>query len=153
MMLVSVLIISFILGLHHTYLPPSNEVWGKVLFSQVFACPQGRKGLSTGWSLLTGGLHPGGCLQGGLPRGSASSGGLYPGSGGLHQVGVCIRGVGVCIQREESASSWGWADPLGTRKAGGTYPTLMLSFLSHEFETSQCEIGTLFDEKSRVSLS
>ena len=99
MMLVSVLIISFILGLDHTYLPPANEFWGKVMFSWVFVCPRGR-GLSTGW---------------GLPRGSAS-GGWGSASGGW---GSASRG-------EESASKGSWAEPPGTGKAGCTHPTGML---------------------------
>ena len=50
----------------YDFLPPSNEVWGKVMFSQVFICPRG-----------------GGCLQSG-GWGSASRG-----RGDLH------RGVGI----------------------------------------------------------
>ena len=57
------------------FLPPVNDVWGKVLFSQVFLCPQGGGGLYLGG----GGLHTG-------RRGSASreKRGLHLGGG------VCI---------------------------------------------------------------
>ena len=40
-----------------TFLPPVNEVWGKVMFSQVFAYPRGGGVLP---------LNPGGCLPLGL---------------------------------------------------------------------------------------
>ena len=45
-------------------LPPANEVWNKVMFSQVFVCPQGGlcpEGVSVGIS-VQGGLCPGGSL-------------------------------------------------------------------------------------------
>ena len=29
---------------HIAFLAPANEVWGKVIFSQMFVCPQGRGG-------------------------------------------------------------------------------------------------------------
>ena len=70
-------------------LPATNEVWSKVVFSQVFVCQLGGVGFTV---CITGhmreGLPPGGsasrgvCLQGGLPPG-----GLPP--------GVCLQG-GVC---------------------------------------------------------
>ena len=69
----------------NSLLPPANEVWGKVMFSQVFS-------LSTGGSAY---------------RGSAW-GGVRP---------PCGRHPG------------GLGRPPGTRKAGGTHPTGMLSFL------------------------
>ena len=63
-------------------LPPANEVWGKVIFSQVFVCPQG-VGFST-------------CITGYMTRGPASSGVLPLAGvciqGGLHPGGVCIQG-------------------------------------------------------------
>ena len=52
-------------------LPPANEVWGKVMFSEAFFCPQ-RGPLS----------------RGSLSRGVSVQGGLYPG-------GLCPRGVSV----------------------------------------------------------
>ena len=74
---------------------PSNEVWGNVIFSQVFVCL--RTGEGGGWfpTCITGhmtrGLHPGG---------SASRRCLYPGGclhlGCLHAGGSALRGV--CIE-------------------------------------------------------
>ena len=52
-------------------LPPANEVWGKVMLSQVFVCPQWGKGV------CLGDRYPGG-----LPgRGSAYMGGVLMGGG------------------------------------------------------------------------
>ena len=51
------------IGAGFLLLPPANEVWGKVIFSQVSVCPQ--RGLCMMslpvWSLWGGGLCPG-CL-------------------------------------------------------------------------------------------
>ena len=65
----------------NTFLTPANEVWGKVMFSEVFVCPQKGLGFSaciTGH--MTGGLHPGGfasmegvCIQRVCIGGSADS--------------------------------------------------------------------------------
>ena len=49
-------------------LPPANEVWGKVMLSQVFVCPQGGVCIQGGSAsrvictqgVCMGGLHPGG---------------------------------------------------------------------------------------------
>ena len=74
------------------FLPPANEVWGKVMFSQVFVCPPGR-GVCVP-ACITGDMTGGGSLsqhssqatrlggslsRGVCPRGSLSKvGGLYP---------------------------------------------------------------------------
>ena len=79
------------------FLPPTDEVWGKVIFSQGGLCQGG---------LCPGVLHPGGLsVQGGLcPGGSLSrvslswgfsvKGGLCP-EGGLYSRGSLSRGVSV----------------------------------------------------------
>ena len=81
------------------FLPPANEVWGKLMFSQVFVCPPGRgvcvpaciTGHMTGGGLCPSihhrphdweGLYPGGSVQGALcPRWGSllSKGGLCRG--------------------------------------------------------------------------
>ena len=82
------------------FLPLANEVWGKVMFSQIFVCPQGR------------GLHQGGSASGDLHM-------RWPDSPSLYS-----RGRGICIW-----GGGGLGRPLpGTRKGGGTHPTGMLSF-------------------------
>ena len=65
-------------------LPPANEVWGKVMFSQVFVCPQGGWLASQHASKVT---WPGGSASGGVlhPRG------LQPGLSASRRV---------CIQRD-----------------------------------------------------
>ena len=86
------------------------------MFSQVFVCPRGGRGLHL----------KGICQQGGS---------LHTFKGGLPTGGVCIwgvgasasRGRGVCIQE-------GWADPQKTRKAGGKHPTGMTPLLFCLFE-------------------
>ena len=49
------------LSVTDTLLPPANEVLGKVIFSQVFVCPQGGGVcvVDQPGSSLPGGLHPG----------------------------------------------------------------------------------------------
>ena len=37
-------------------LPPANEVWGKVMFSQVFVCPMGGGGRVSVPACITGGF-------------------------------------------------------------------------------------------------
>ena len=92
MMLVSVLIVSFMLGLDHTYLPPANEVWSKEMFSREFVCPQG------GRCLPTGGLHPGS-----LPTGGSAK-------------GVYIQWGSVTGGRGYASRGWGWVNPLELKK-------------------------------------
>ena len=92
-------------------LSPANEVWGKVMLSQVFVCPQWGKGV------CLGDRYPGG-----LPgRGSAYMGGSSWGGGRSADVSAS-GGSGICIQG-------GLGRPPGTRKAGGTHPTGILSCL------------------------
>ena len=124
--------VSFSKAIHKIleYLPPANEVWGKIIFSQAFVIlstgmkgwlprmhhrshdqrvwiwggvPQGEVCLQ-GICLQGGCLHPGG---GSAPRGSASRGGVHPGRG------VCIQEVDLhpgrlCIQ---GSAFGGWPDP------------------------------------------
>ena len=59
-------------GLCTHFLPPANEVWGKVMFSHVFVCPQG-----WGFGFLA-------CITGHMTRedgGSASRGAYHQGVG------------------------------------------------------------------------
>ena len=67
------------------YLPPANEVWGKVMFLQVSVCPQegGIQGVSI--QVLESG---GGPLSGSRRSPSGSGGGSSSGSGGGVSVGV-----------------------------------------------------------------
>ena len=105
----------------NTLLPPTNEVWSKVMFLHLCVI------LFTGWCWLPSmhhwshdqgcGLHPGGLHPRGLYLGS-----LHP--GGSASRGVCLQ-VGVCIQGR-------WADPYPDtmgygQGAGGTHPTGMHS--------------------------
>ena len=61
------------------FLPPENEVWGKVIFSQAYINPSVHKG----WGVpMGGGLHPGGL----------HTGGLHPEEGSTSIGGVCIKG-------------------------------------------------------------
>ena len=69
-------------------LPPANEVWGKVIFSQASVCPQGSLCLEGG--PCPGGLCPGVSVWGFLSRGSLSRGLC---SGGLCQGGLCQGGL------------------------------------------------------------
>ena len=89
-------------------LPPANEVWGKVIFSQVFVCVWG----GDVWlpsihhrSHDQEGLHPGG--------GSAAKG------GGLHPGGYACKGVG---QTPIRLRYMGYG-----QQAGDTHPTGMHS--------------------------
>ena len=81
-------------------LPPANEVWGKVMFSQVFVCPQG-EGFGFPARITGGiGLHPGGggpdvmgvCIQG---EGAGCKGGLHPGRRGCASKGRGSASMGV----------------------------------------------------------
>ena len=72
------------------------------MFSQVFVCPHGEKGLPTGGSASMGeSASKGICIQAGLHQGGPPR-------------GFCIQGS--CA-----------ATPPRTRKVGSTYPTGMLS--------------------------
>ena len=125
-----------------SFLPPVNEVWGKVMFLHLFVshsvhggglCMMSLPVWLPGPMFLLGGL----CPWSHVP---SRGGGLHPegrgfawGRWGLHpgERGVCIRGRRVCIQGGKGACIQGdsWADPppSGTRKVGGTHPTGMLS--------------------------
>ena len=113
------------------YLPPANEVWGKVIVISMHHRSHDRGSASSvGRFVSRRGRSVSGVEEGLYPEGSAS------------------REKGVCIQGKESASGrsastergiriqWGmgsawrrglhpgsWADPHRTRKAGGTYTT------------------------------
>ena len=64
------------------FLPPANEVWGKVICLQVCICPQGGR-LVLGGCLIPGGAWsrgvpgPGGCLVE-TPRTATAAGGTRP---------------------------------------------------------------------------
>ena len=47
------------------FLPPANEVWSKVMFSQMFVCPQRGVGFP---ACITGHMTRGACIQGALRR-------------------------------------------------------------------------------------
>ena len=93
-------------------LPSANEVWGKVMFSQVFVCPrgEGRVGFPA-------------CITGHM----TSIGGW----GGAASRGVCLQEV--CIQGVYPMEGGGGSAyevggrPRATRKAGCTHPTGMVS--------------------------
>ena len=109
-------------------LPATNEVWSKVVFSQVFVCQQEGVGFTV-------------CITGHMREGSASrwvclQGGLHP--GGSASRGVCLQGV--CLQgsasKEGSAIRWVRPPTRDTcdttrysQQAGGTHPTGMFSCL------------------------
>ena len=107
-------------------LPPANEVWGKVIFSE--ACVKnsvhggggGCLVCSRGVSAL-GVSAPGGICSGGVcSRGSLLPGGLLPGGlllGGVSAPGGCLLSGGC---------AW-WRPPGMTTAAGGTHPTGMHS--------------------------
>ena len=99
--------------------------FAKVMFSQVFVCPQGR-------GLHLGGLHPGGgsasrrgvCIQ---------EGGLHPGGGSTYRRGVCIQ-EGVYIQEGGLHPGGFGQTPLpirycGIRSTGGWYTSYWNAFL------------------------
>ena len=92
--------------LQNCSLKPANEVWGKVIFSEAMICysVHGRGGPTSGgggWDLPTGGI----CIGGGFlpPRGYGQTPRTLQWEGG------------------------GWPDPSGSRKAGSTHPTGMVS--------------------------
>ena len=88
-------------------LPPANEVRGKVIFLHLSVCSQG--------GLPRGGLHPGRSAYRGLPLGGSASS------------RVCLRGS-ASVGRGFASRELGRPPPhSGTRKAGGTHPTGMLS--------------------------
>ena len=101
------------------FLPPANEVWGKVIFLHLFvilftggACmvaPGGMCGCS--W----GGMH--GCSQGGV-HGCSRGGGMCGCSGGHAWL---LWGGGACVGYDEIRRYDQWA--------GGTHPTGMHSCL------------------------
>ena len=106
------------------FLPPANEVWGKVICLQVCVCPQGEGGLvpgevsGPGGCLVLGGAVPGprGCL---VPGGGLVLGGcLLPGS---PAPGSLVQG-----------GAW-WRPPRTATAAGGTHPTGMHSCLKFLF--------------------
>ena len=100
------------LGVANLFLPPANEVWGKVICLQACVCPQG----GSAWS--GGRMHgPGGCMVGedawswgvhgrggAWSRGVAWSGGLH-GPGGAWFGGGCLVEIhldGYCCGRYTS---------------------------------------------------
>ena len=97
------------------FLPPANEVWGKVIFSQAPVI----------LSMVGGGGGAGGfqaCITGHVTRGSASRGVCIQGGGSASRVrglnpdgGSVSRGSasrGVCLQRGRGLHlGGGWADP------------------------------------------
>ena len=92
------------------FLPPANEVWGKIMFLQASVI------------LLTGGcLLPGGCLlRGRYAPGWVCSGGVLPG-------GVCSR-VESAPGGGSAPGGWCLMEAPGTATAaGGTHPTGMHS--------------------------
>ena len=106
------------------FLPPMNEVWGKVIFHSCL-CPQGDLA-SQHVSQVT---WPGGSASRG--RSSASGeGGLHFGEErGLHpkgRKGVCVQGEGICIWGRGSASGgsafWG-GEGVCIQGGGTTTPT------------------------------
>ena len=74
------------------YLPPANEVWGKVIFLQACVCPLGGVWSRGGGACSRGGASSWGGLV--LGRGVPAPGGV-PTPGGLVPGGACSRGVPV----------------------------------------------------------
>ena len=106
------------------YLPPANEVWGKVICLQACVCPQGG-------CLVRGVLAPeGACSQRGLVWVDACSGGV-PGVGGCLVWGVPGLGgawSGGCLLPGGCLVETGTATA-----ADGTHPTGMHSCLTLKF--------------------
>ena len=107
-------------------LPSANEVRGKVLFSQVFVCPQG------------GGVGFLACNTGHMTRGSASSGVCI--QGGLHlgrsSYGeVCIQG---CLHPEGSASA---PQHYRIRSISRQYAFYLNAFYLNAFLFSKCDMS------------
>ena len=72
---------------HIAFLAPANEVWGKVIFSQMFVCPQGR-GVSFP-ACITGHI-----TRRGLPLGRLSPGGQTPFRAPWDTMGYCQQAGG-----------------------------------------------------------
>ena len=91
--------------LHFKFLPPTNEVWGKVLFLHMSVI------------LFTGGGGVGfpACITDHMTRGSTFGG------------RVCIKGGGVSLQGGLPTGRGLGRPPTGNGKMGGTHPTGMLS--------------------------
>ena len=93
-----------------TLLPPANEVWGKVMFSQVFVCAQG----------MCLPLGPGGVYLslGGVPLGLGVS---------LGMCGVCLWVWG-CSHLLETHTSW-TTPPPPPRSSSGQYTSYWIALL------------------------
>ena len=118
-----------------TYLPPANEVWGKVIFSE--ACV--KNSVHRGWYLPPrggGGVPglgvsaPGGVPApgGSAPRGVPGPGGVVCSQGGAWSGGSCLL-PGGCLVRGScllQGGAW-WRSPRMANAAGGTHPTGMHS--------------------------
>ena len=121
--------------------------FAKVMFSQVFVCPQGG-GISVQGGFCPGGFCPGGLYLGGLcPGGLCPRWGLYPvgylsgGSlwvslmgpclGGLCPGGVSVQGRGLCPGKGslsgEGVSVWGGVSVQGSLSRVGLCPGESLS--------------------------
>ena len=130
-------------GLGFTYLPPANEVWGKVICLQVCVCPQGgavpaciASGIPACLAAGLGGGAIPACIAGGIPACLAAGLGGWRGiwsrsrptakgevEGGLVWGGV--PGRGVCLLQGVPG---GDTHPT-TTAAGGTHPIGMHSCL------------------------
>ena len=99
-----------VLGIFSDQLPPANEVWGKVIFSEASVKNSVHRGV-------------GGSLVRGVPasRGLSGSGGACSGGGGWVWSGGSGPG-GVCLVRGGAGG-----DPRTATAAGGTHPTGMHS--------------------------
>ena len=119
------------------FLPPANEVWGKVIFLHLCVI------------LFIGGVCFPACITGHMTRGSASVGGLHlwglhwgSASGGFASGGSASGEV--CIWEGESA--WGGADPYPEYYgiwsiSGGTFLFFIFSFSSRD-NIAQSYVGT-----------
>ena len=88
------------------FLPPANEVWGKVICLQMCVCPQGGPGLGGAWS-----------RRGLVPRGSG--------------LGECLVHGGAWSRRVWSRGGAWWRPPPMATAAGGAHPTEMHSCLEN----------------------
>ena len=114
------------------FIPPANEIWGKVICLQACVCPQG------------GCLVPGGaCSERGLVWGGACSWGIW--SGGCLVLGGCLLpgGSGPGGMPAPGGAWWRPPTPWMATAAGGTHPTGMHSCYRCRHRSRSLSVWTL----------